>query len=199
MTTLNLFGLEIRIDEDVYEPSEDSFLLAEGVDALPNERALDLCTGTGLAALAAAARGARTLATDVNPAACRLATENARANELDLDVLLSNLARGVHARFELLTCNPPYLPTAPEDRVPGIVHRALDGGADGAEVTRRVIDELDRLLSPSRDARALLIVSTLQPLDDLRERAKARGFTWHPEGSRSFGLETLQRVRLTRR
>lgn len=194
--TLSLLELELAIDDQVYEPAEDSLLLAEHAQATPGQRCLDLCTGTGLVALVLARQGAHVVATDVNPAACRLAEANAAANELAMDVVLTDLADGIHASFDLVTCNPPYLPTGPDERVRGIVNRALDGGPDGSQVTQRVLDALPRLLAS--EGRALLVVSTLQPTGALSDHARKQGLAWEPVDEVSFGMERLQLIELRR-
>lgn len=192
-----LRGFQLEVDDRVYRPAEDSLLLADCLEPPEDAWAVDLCTGAGLAALELARGGARTLATDVNPHACRLARENAHANGLSMGVVRTDLAAGLEHRFEAVACNPPYLPTQPGERVSGPVNRALDGGADGADVARRAIDAFDRLLS--RDGRAWLVVSSLQPVADLRERARARGLTWQRIVEEDVGrFEKLAVVHLQR-
>jgi len=198
MVTVELLGLSIVLADDVYEPAEDSLLLAEHVDAKPRERVLDIGTGTGLAALVAARGGGRVVATDIHPVAGRLAHANARLNGLAVDVVLTDLARGVQGPFDLVLCNPPYLPTVAEDRVAGALDRALSGGADGARVVRRVLSALPGLLAKTRRSRALIVASSLQPVDDLRGRAAELGLAWNVVDVLSLSMEQLYLVRVTR-
>lgn len=193
--TRELAGLTVHLSDRVYRPAEDSLLLAGGLEAPPEGRALDLCTGCGLAALKLAEAGARTVATDVNPHACRLTRRNAAANDLRVHVVRTDLAAGIRARFEAVTCNPPYLPTAEADPVRGTPARALHAGPDGAEVARAALDALPGLLTP--EGRAWLVVSSLQPEAELAERARERGLTWTVRETVGVGrLERLSLVEL---
>lgn len=190
-----LLGLEVHLDERVYRPAEDSLLLADTLEPPSHGLALDVGTGTGLAALRLASEGASVVATDVNPVACRLAGRNARANGLDVRPVVTDVADGIEARFEAIACNPPYLPAGADNRGP--LWRALEGGPDGTEVAGRFLDEAGRLLTP--DGQAWLLVSDRQPLDGLRERAEDRGLDWAVREQQSVGrFERLQVVGLRR-
>src|SRR3972149_4355762 len=65
------------VDENVYEPSEDSFLFAENLDVKEGERVLDMGTGCGIVGVLAARKACEVVAVDVNPHAVRCARENA--------------------------------------------------------------------------------------------------------------------------
>ncbi|RKT55063.1 putative protein N(5)-glutamine methyltransferase [Saccharothrix australiensis] len=149
-------GLRIAVDPGVFVPRLRTGFLVER--ALPLVRAgavvVDLCCGTGAvgAALAAAA-GVEPYAADVDPAAVRCARRNldpARVFEGDLYAALPASLRG---RVDVVVANAPYVPTAaiatmpPEarDHEPLV---ALDGGRDGLDVQRRVIDGAPAWLAP---------------------------------------------------
>jgi release factor glutamine methyltransferase len=191
-----LLGLTIHGDERVYGPAEDSMLLASNVTASAEHRALEVCTGTGLAALRLARGGAATVATDVHPVACCLARRNARANDLDLAVVCTDLAAGVSARFDRIACNPPYLP-AGGDHLGGPIGRALESGRRGTALTQRFLDRLPDLLAA--EGRAWLVVSSRQPVDELEARAGRAGLAWHRVNEVAVGrFETLGLVELRR-
>lgn len=197
MPSAELFGIEVAWDEKVYEPYEDTILLAEGVDAEPGMACLELATGTGLVALILAREAGAAVATDINPHACRLARENAERNDLLLDVVCMDMADALDAPFDVIAVNPPYLPTAPEDKLEGIIDRTVSGGPDGAELTRRVLEEIAVLLAP--EGKAWLIVSSKQPVAELNEQALDLGLTWTVETEEAMGgFEHLARVRLER-
>ncbi|HSP77624.1 MAG TPA: HemK/PrmC family methyltransferase, partial [Myxococcaceae bacterium] len=96
------------------------------------------------------------LATDVSEDACALARENARALGVAdrVTVLQGDLFAPLppDARFEVVVSNPPYIDTAeiptlsPEVRREP--HLALDGGADGLVLIRRVVEGARRFLVP---------------------------------------------------
>lgn len=188
-------GFEVALDEHVYRPAADSLMLATTLEPPSEGPALDVGTGTGLAALQLASEGARVVATDVNPRACRLARRNARANDLTVQPVLTDLADALDARFTAIACNPPYLP-AGEPRE-GPVWRALEAGPEGTALARRFLGELPRLLAD--EARAWLVTSSHQPEDELQAHAEERGLAWTVQASQSVGrFERLQVVELRR-
>ncbi|MHB8352523.1 MAG: HemK2/MTQ2 family protein methyltransferase [Thermoplasmata archaeon] len=163
----------------IYPPREDTFLLLPFTRVRAGSTLLEIGTGNGLLALTAARRGARVVATDVNRSALRELHQRAIEEQLDLQVLRSDLARGL-GRFDRILCNPPYLPT-PEgfiDPDPEL-RPALDGGPDGLRLTRRLLPELSRHLG--RGAAAFVLFSSLQsPEGTARLRSE-----WRAAGGRS--------------
>jgi release factor glutamine methyltransferase len=132
--------------------------VVEGLDA---PVIADICTGSGCIALSLAHEhpGARVWASDISPAAARIATDNAQRLGVDERVvvaegdLFSALPVDLHCRFDVLVSNPPYIPTADVPRLPAEVagfepHLALDGGADGLDIFRRILDEARLWLRP---------------------------------------------------
>lgn len=131
----------------VYPPQEDSRLLIDTMTVLglaTGARVADLCTGSGVAALSAAAQDAASVtAFDVSPAAVRCSRANAAAAGVDVTVHLGSWARAAEfAPFDLVIANPPYVPHPPgEDAaIPGWAGppAAWNAGPDG----RLVLDPL---------------------------------------------------------
>ncbi|EQI08654.1 UNVERIFIED_ORG: protein-(glutamine-N5) methyltransferase, release factor-specific [Clostridioides difficile F501] len=119
----------------------------------------DLCTGSGCIACSVAYEHplARVVATDIVPEAVALARDNVAALELGdrVEVLACDLGEGVDpalmGAFDLVVSNPPYVPTAVMDDIPREVAEfepalALDGGADGLDVLRRLFPWCRRAL-----------------------------------------------------
>ena len=135
-------------DQGVYDPQEDSRLLIEVMDGTALARGrhvVDLCTGSGVVAVGAAQQGAASVtAFDICPRAVRCARANALAVGVGVDVHLGSWARAVEfGPFDLVVCNPPYVPHDPSaacDPLPTHVgpSRAWDAGCDG----RLVLDPL---------------------------------------------------------
>jgi release factor glutamine methyltransferase len=145
-------GLRIAVDPGVFVPRQRTALLVHEAVALLAAgpfppTVVDLCCGSGAvgAAVAAAVGPLALHATDLDPAAVRCARRNlapagGHAYVGDLDAPLPAALRG---RVDVLVANVPYVPTAelvhmpPEarDHEPRV---ALDGGADGLDVLRRV-------------------------------------------------------------
>lgn len=151
-------GLRIVVEPGVFVPRwRSQFLVAQGVRlARPGAVVVDLCCGTGAlgVAVAAGVPDVELYASDIEPAAVRCARRNVepfgRVFEGDLFAPLPTALRG---RIDLLLVNTPYVPTQeiallpPEARLyePAV---ALDGGADGLDVQRRVAAEAVDWLSP---------------------------------------------------
>ena len=151
-------GLRIAVDRGVFVPRRRTEFLVRQAAALARPRAVvvDLCCGSGAvgAALMAALDRVELYAVDVDPAAVRCARRNVAAGaqvyEGDLDEPLPATLRG---RVDVLVANAPYVPTEalgllpPEAR--GHEPRvALDGGADGLDVLRRVAAVAPLWLAP---------------------------------------------------
>ncbi len=158
---------------------------------------LEVGTGAGLAALAAARRGARVVATDLNPHALRRLRTRAREQGVELALVRTDLAHGL-GRFDRILANPPYLPTRPEERDPDRWHNlALDGGPDGCRVTARLVEELREHLVPGGSA--FVLVSSRQNAEGIariRRGWEARGGVLEVVDSRRLEGERLEVWRL---
>jgi release factor glutamine methyltransferase len=122
-------------------------------------RALDLCTGTGVVALTLLRERPtwRVTGTDISAEALSLAVENAqRLGAISgLRLAEGDLFEAVLAgeKFELITSNPPYIPTSELAELDADIRDfepklALDGGSDGLDFYRRLIREAPRFLVP---------------------------------------------------
>jgi release factor glutamine methyltransferase len=150
------------VDENVYEPAEDTFLFADNLKVEAGETVLDMGTGCGILGILAAEKAPFVLAADVNPNAIRYAKENAEFNNLldkmsfiqgDLFTWLSD-----NAKFDVILFNVPYLPTG-KNEVTSWIGRAWSGGVSGRQVIDRFISEVPKHLK--RTGRVLLMQSTL--------------------------------------
>jgi release factor glutamine methyltransferase len=161
----------------VYSPQDDTALLAEALRAetLPSPaHVLDVGTGSGALALAAARQGARVTAVDISRRAVLSARLNARLSRLPVSVLRGNLLAPVAGRsFDVILSNPPYVP-AP--RAPITRHgpaRAWDAGHDGRLILDRICREAPPRLRPGG---VLLIVhSALSGTEPTLARLAAAG------------------------
>jgi release factor glutamine methyltransferase len=151
-------GLRIAVDPGVFVPRRRTEFLVRRAAALAGPRAVvvDLCCGSGAvgAALVAAVDGIELHAVDIDAAAVRCARRNIGAGghvyEGDLYEPLPAALRG---RVGVLIANAPYVPTGEVDLLPAEarVHEprmALDGGADGLDVQRRVVAAAPGWLAP---------------------------------------------------
>lgn len=153
-------GLRVTVDEGVFVPRRRTEFLVEQAAALAPRGGVvvDLCCGTGAlgAALAAALDGdVRLHAADIDPAAVRCAHRNVSpvGGRVYLGDLYAALPPELAGRVDVLLANVPYVPTAEVPLLPAEarLHEArvaLDGGADGLDVLRRVTAEAGRWLAP---------------------------------------------------
>ena len=151
------YGLPLDISRDVLIPRMDTELLAERAIMLAREagegaRVLDLCAGSGCVGLAVAANvpQSRVVLGDVSEGALRVCKQNVRRCGLNAQVVCM-LADAMQAPsstfwdFDVIACNPPYIPTADiagldcsvKDYEP---HLALDGGKDGLDFYRAIAE-----------------------------------------------------------
>src|SRR3990170_2096091 len=99
---LSYRDVKIRACPRVYAPAEDSFLLADAIDAKPGETVLDMGTGTGILGLIAAKNAKHVIAVDISDGALRCAEGNAVLNDaLNMVVRKSDLFSHVSDAFDL--------------------------------------------------------------------------------------------------
>lgn len=160
-------------------------LLSQICEASDQARVLEVGTGTGCIALSLAKERPQTqvVATDISEVALDLAERNKealsteqtplteRVSFLESDVA-SSLGDEYDHSFHLVISNPPYIPTAELDSLPREVsdfepRLALDGGADGLDIFRRILEEGRRLLVPGGKIACELHENTLRQARDL--------------------------------
>jgi release factor glutamine methyltransferase len=152
-------GLRIAVDPGVFVPRRRTEFLVHQAAALARPRAVivDLCCGSGAvgAALVAALDRVELHAADIDLAAVRCARRNipAAVGQVYEGDLYDPLPAALRGRVDVLAVNAPYVPTEaiglmpPEARIhePRV---ALDGGADGLDVQRRVAAAAPLWLAP---------------------------------------------------
>ena len=165
--------LDLRVDARVLVPRPETESLVDAVllflkePTAPEGPVLDLCTGSGAIALAVAkALQAREqprelVATDVSAAALEVAQQNATLLGFQVRFLQGDLwdALDDDPHFAVIASNPPYvlhdaIATLEPDVRAWEPHLALDGGADGLDILRRIAAQAAQRLVPG----GLLIV-----------------------------------------
>ena len=162
----NFCGADIYVDERVLIPRQDTEVLvaaaldlAAMLDGAP--ALLDLCTGSGCIPIALSRLGdfGSITAADLSADALEVAKMNAEQNGAEIRFVQSDMFEAFRKkaeaaeRFDLITCNPPYIRSGdmaglqPEvrDNEPAM---ALDGGEDGLDFYRRLAEEAGQFLNP---------------------------------------------------
>ncbi len=151
----------------IYEPREDSFLLQKYVKKYikKDDRVLDMGTGSGIQAVAAKQNGADVVAVDVNPEAVTY------VKNLGINALQSDLFSNIKDTFDVIICNPPYLPAAEGEDAES--QQSTTGGRQGYELLVRFLKEAKQHLN-SRGI-ILMVYSSLS--GDIEALAKKEGYT----------------------
>jgi len=157
------YSLPLLVNENVIIPRIDTELLAqEAINLLKRKvwqtRVLDLCTGSGCIGLAIAANvsSCRVVMIDSSQQALAVCRQNMiRTNlsrqitAMDADILQKPPA--ILGEFDVIVSNPPYIPTADIDTLDMSVkdyepREALDGGEDGLDYYRAIVENWSKLL-----------------------------------------------------
>jgi release factor glutamine methyltransferase len=161
----------------VHRPISDAWMLA---DAMRREiddgrtRVLDLCTGTGVLAVAAAQKGADVTAVDLSRRALACVRANALLNGVHVQPLRGDLFGPVTGRmFDVIVSNPPYVPGPTEELPERGIERAWYAGLDGRVLVDRICDEAASHLGPG--GVVLIVHSSVNGEDETLRRLEASG------------------------
>ena len=188
----NLAALRGADDAVVYQPAEDSGLLAEAAVAEAHGRVLEVGTGSGwVAERIADERGLDVVGSDRNPHAAR------EARGRGVEAVVADLLDPFRAdAFDAVCFNPPYLPTDPDNEWGDWMERALSGGESGRELIEPFLADVGRVLAPG--GVALLLVSSLTGYEEVLALVDEAGFSHEPVVEESFPFETLTVLALRR-
>jgi len=185
-------GTSVVVLDTVYEPAEDTELLAEALGELEPPRVLlEIGPGSGAVSVLAAFRGALTLAVDSNPVAAlstRLSSILSGVEEKVRPMVGDLFAPVYGLRFRAILFNPPYLPVDP---IPGdLSSTAWAGGRPrGRRVIDRFLSELPRHLAPG--GIAIMIQTEGNGLEETEEKARSAGLSVRVLGERKVAFDTL--------
>ena len=162
----DFYDMTLTITPDVLIPRDDTMVVTElaikkALFLEQNPRILDLCTGSGCIGLAIAKRvkDARVTLADISQPALRVARRNVQEQKLNGRVSCIPLdakkpAQEFIGKFDLIVSNPPYV-TSEEMRTldPSVrdfePHLALDGGVDGLDFYRAILENYTSALTPN--------------------------------------------------
>jgi len=151
------WGRDFMVSPAVLVPRPETELVIQVALELPisaTAKVLDVGTGSGCIAVTLAADRPkwRVSAVDISPTALDVARTNAGRHGVEIDFHRGDLTGALEPPWDLVVANLPYIPTGDLAELPREVHHdpasALDGGPDGLDLVRRLIEDLPRLLRP---------------------------------------------------
>ena len=187
------------VSRDVYEPAEDTFLLAENLSVDENDVVLDLGTACGILGILAAKKAKMVVATDLNPHAVNCAKMNAKLSRVEgkMDIRLGDLFQPIKQdeRFSLILFNAPYLPSS-RDEEKTWIGRAWAGGPTGRQLIDRFISEAPRYLS--ENGRILLVQSSLSNINETLQKLTELGLKARIFAEKKVMFETIALIEVRR-
>jgi release factor glutamine methyltransferase len=169
----------------VYEPSEDSFLLAEVAlsEIKDRERILELGCGSGIiSAVIKANTKAKIAGIDINPFAATCTRQNG------VDAIRGDMLGCIKGKFDMIIFNPPYLPGR-EGTKKNWIDIALDGGYDGREIIYRFLE--DALPHLVENGRILMVMSSLTGIEQVKSKMKSLNYEVEDKLQERFMFEQL--------
>lgn len=195
---------------NVYEPSEDSFLLLDALEAdltsvqkLNPSVIVEVGPGSGVIITALAKmfkKSARCFAIDINASACVCTKKMALQNQVHVEVIQADLFAGIgtFGHIDVVFFNPPYVVTPHEEVVSeDMIVRAYAGGDRGREVVDRFLPLLSQRLS-EKCIFYLLAIKENDPPDIVRVMLQL-GFYGETLISRQVPGEKLCVLKFTRK
>ena len=162
-------------------PNTQQFMLL--TPRTPCDAMLDLCAGSGVAAIAAARLARVAVAADVTHRSTRFAELNARFNGArNVEAVQGDLYEPVGGRtFDRILAHPPYMPAFESEYI------FRDGGADGEQITRRIFAGLPAHLRPGGRCHVVCLATDR---DDAPLEQRIRG--WIGERHEEFDVFVLE-------
>lgn len=151
----------------IYEPQEDSYLLAGEVKKRARGRVLDMGAGSGVQALAAEGNKSvfSVTAVDIDPEVVNF------IRSMRINVIQSDLFENVEDEYDFIIFNPPYLPDDPMDKA-----IALNGGPTGREILHRFLEECPNYLCESGEI--LFAQSSITGIPETEKKLGELGFDY---------------------
>ena len=199
------YGLPLIITEDVLIPRDDTEVLVnEAIELLKakgaNTRVLDLCCGSGCIGLSIAhtIRSAKIVMADISAKALSVARQNAMLNNLTknttcLEADAMESPPMLFGRFDLIVCNPPYIPTKDVEELDISVkdyepHVALDGGEDGLDFYQAITKNWKEVL---KSGGTLMFECGIDQASSIADILRSNGFSDIKKYKDTLGIERV--------
>ncbi len=165
----------------IYEPLEDSELLAKYVTKYSKGKVLDLGTGSGIQAEIALKHTKDILATDINEETVKYVKRKG------INAKVSNLFSNINKKFDLIIFNPPYLPK--DDLEDKESKQATSGGKYGYEILERFFSQVNNYLN--KNGKILIVFSSLTNKNKINKIIKNNNLKFKLLESKKIFFETL--------
>ena len=161
----------------IYDPEEDSFLLAKYVDKFAKGKVLDLGTGSGIQAETALRHTKDVLAVDIDKESVNYVKKK------KIRAIISDLFSNIKEKFDLIIFNPPYLP---EEKLEDDESRKITtGGKYGYEILERFFSQASKYLN--KNGKILIVFSSLTRKNKIDKIIKNYNFKFKLlEGQKMF-------------
>mgnify|MGYP001567578073 CR=1 FL=1 len=173
----------------IYDPQEDSFLLAKYVDRFAKGKILDLGTGSGIQSKIALRHTKDVLAVDIDKEAVNYVKKK------KIKAKISDLFSKVNEKFDLIIFNPPYLPE--EELEDKESKKITTGGKYGHEILERFFSQVNKHLN--KDGRILIVFSSLTNKEKIDKIIKKNNFKFKILEQNKVFFETLYCYLIERR
>jgi release factor glutamine methyltransferase len=170
--TIIINNYQLTIFPQVYEPADDTLLVADNLNIPQGATLLDLGTGCGILAILAAEKATGVIATDINPYAVICAQRNVKQHNFahKIEVRQGNLFHPLHQNetFDQILFNPPYIPDILSH--PEWLDKAWNGGPSGRKWTNPFLKQVSRYLR--KGGNLLLIQSSPSGYEETLKKLK---------------------------
>lgn len=172
---MKLHGFEITVCKSVYEPAEDTAMLAEILirdeyqQKMKNKIVVEIGTGCGLLAMICSKSAKQVIATDISRHAISCARKNAEKNKIkNISFVLCDLFSAFNKKLkaDLIIFNPPYLPgfeieiNKKSEAYLKKEDASWYGGEKGIEVTQNFLKDAKNYLARSKESGMLLFLAS---------------------------------------
>ena len=193
---MDYLGCQFEVFEQVYRPSDDTYLILYNLKIHKNDYILEIGVGCGIISIFAASKGARVISTDISSHAIKCAIHNSKLYNMKnrIHFILCDLFTPIkkRTRFDLIIFNPPYLPA---DRDPDdILKKAWTGGKKGNEIILKFLNKVNEIAD--RNTRILLITSSLSGEKEIYNSIKKNLFDYKLIKKQKFSFEEISLLEL---
>lgn len=179
------YNIILNTDSRALIPRDETALLVEQalkfIEKNNYKTVLDIGTGSGAIAISIKKNAPQTCvcAVDISEEALSLAKENAKENETEIEFIKSDLFENLQTKkFDCILSNPPYIPTKDMEKLEKELFyepkSALDGGSDGLDFYRDIIEEAKEHLTKNG---LLMFEIGFDQADAVRTLLSKSGFT----------------------